>query len=74
LYAAGLRPDISDVYEYVSGLGPGLAKLGHHPGEAFMELLVDACVARRLRDFNPQNLANTINGEARMRFLRASLV
>jgi hypothetical protein len=43
----------------------GLAKLGHHPGEAFMELLVDACVARRLRDFNAQNLANTINGEAR---------
>jgi hypothetical protein len=30
-----------------------------------MELLVDACVARRLSDFNPHGLANTINGEAR---------
>jgi predicted nuclease of predicted toxin-antitoxin system len=38
-----------------------------------MEFLVDACVARRLRDFNPQNLANTINGESR-RFWPASLV
>jgi hypothetical protein len=57
---------VLDVLRALSLLEPGLAKLGHHPGEAFMELLVGACVARRLRDFNPQELANTINGEARM--------
>jgi hypothetical protein len=47
------------------GVVTGFAKLEHDPGEAFMELLVDTCVAGRLRDFNPQNLANTINGESR---------
>jgi hypothetical protein len=41
----------------------GFAKLGHQPGEAFMKLFVDACVATKLRDFDPQGLATTINGE-----------
>jgi hypothetical protein len=30
----------------------------------FMELFVRTCVAMELQGFNPQNLANTINGEA----------
>jgi hypothetical protein len=41
----------------------GLAKLDHHPGHAFLELFVDACAAMRLQGFDPQNLANVINGE-----------
>jgi hypothetical protein len=41
----------------------GLAKLDHHPGDAFLELWVDACMAMRLEGFNPQNLSNVINGE-----------
>jgi hypothetical protein len=42
----------------------GFAKLGHQPGARFMELLVRKCVAMELQGFNPQNFANTINGEA----------
>jgi hypothetical protein len=41
----------------------GLAKLDHHPGRAFLGLFVDACMAMRLRGFDPQNLSNIINGE-----------
>jgi hypothetical protein len=41
----------------------GFAKLGHDPGPAFVELIVDACMASRFRGFNPQDLANVINGE-----------
>jgi hypothetical protein len=41
----------------------GLAKLDHHPGDAFLELFVDACTATRLQGFDPQALANIINGE-----------
>jgi hypothetical protein len=43
----------------------GFAKLGHHPGDAFLELFVDACMATRLQGFNPQNLSNVISGEYR---------
>jgi hypothetical protein len=45
------------------GVATGFAKLEHHPGEAFMKLFVDPCMATELKDFNPQNLANTINGK-----------
>jgi hypothetical protein len=31
-----------------------------------MRLFVNACTASELKDFNPQGLANTINGEAGM--------
>jgi hypothetical protein len=41
----------------------GLAKLEHHPGDACLELFVDACMAMRLQGFDPQNLANVINGK-----------
>jgi hypothetical protein len=41
-----------------------LAKLEHDPGKAFVKLFVDACTATELKGFNPQELANTINGEA----------
>jgi hypothetical protein len=51
-----------------TGLKLGLAKFEHNPGEAFMRLFVDVCAATELKDFNPQNLANTINGEARIAF------
>jgi hypothetical protein len=44
----------------------GLAKLEHDPGEAFMKLFVHVCMATELKVFTPQNLANTINGEAGM--------
>jgi hypothetical protein len=40
----------------------GFAKLDHHPGDAFLELFVDACMATRLQGFDPQALANIING------------
>jgi hypothetical protein len=40
----------------------GLAKLDHHPGDEFLELFVDACMATRLQGFKPQDLANVING------------
>jgi hypothetical protein len=49
----------------------GFAKLEHDPGEAFMRLFVDACMATELKGFTPQGLANTINGEA---YFRLSLV
>jgi hypothetical protein len=41
----------------------GLAKLDHHPGDAFLGLFVDACMATRLEGFDPQNLSNIVNGE-----------
>jgi hypothetical protein len=41
----------------------GFAKLGHQPGARFMELFVRKCVAMELSGFNPQHLANTVNGE-----------
>jgi hypothetical protein len=41
----------------------GFAKLGHDLGPALLEVLVDACLASRFRGFNPQDLANLINGE-----------
>jgi hypothetical protein len=41
----------------------GFAKLEHPPGEAFMRLFVDACMATELKGFNPQHLSNIINGE-----------
>jgi hypothetical protein len=34
------------------------------PAQTFMDLFVRTCVAMELQGFNPQNLANTINGEA----------
>jgi hypothetical protein len=46
------------------GVVTGFAKLEHHPGEAFMRLFVEVCAASELKGFNPQDLANTINGEA----------
>jgi hypothetical protein len=49
-----------------TGFKLGLAKFEHDPGEAFMRLFVDFCAAIELKGFNPQNLANTINGEAGM--------
>jgi hypothetical protein len=41
----------------------GLAKLEHHPGDAFLELFVDVCMAMKLQGFKPQELSNLINGE-----------
>jgi hypothetical protein len=41
----------------------GFAKLEHQPGGAFMKLFVDACTASELKRFEPQGLANIINGE-----------
>jgi hypothetical protein len=41
----------------------GMAKLEYRPRVEFMELLVDECEARGLKSFDPQALANTINGE-----------
>jgi hypothetical protein len=49
-----------------TGSKTGLAKFEHDPGEAFMRLFVDVCAATELKGFNPQELANTINGEAGM--------
>jgi hypothetical protein len=46
--------------------GPtGFAKFEarYKPAKEFAELFVRACVAMELKGFNPQNLANTINGE-----------
>jgi hypothetical protein len=40
----------------------GFAKLDHHPGKAFLELIVKACVTTKLQGFDPQALANVING------------
>jgi hypothetical protein len=48
---------------YVACVGAGFAKLDHNPGKAFLELFVDACVTTKLQGFNPQNLANVVNGE-----------
>jgi hypothetical protein len=45
------------------GVVTGFAKLEHHPGDAFMKLFVDACMATKLKKFDPQALGNTINGE-----------
>jgi hypothetical protein len=42
---------------------PGFAKLGHDPGRGFLDVFVDACLASRLQGFEPQALANVINGE-----------
>jgi hypothetical protein len=51
----------------VSVDGPtGFAKFEarYKPAKQFMELFVSTCVVLELHGFNPQNLANTINGEA----------
>jgi hypothetical protein len=53
----------------------GFAKLGHHPGDAFMELFVGTCMASGLKGFEPQGLANIINGEQKApQACRSSLV
>jgi hypothetical protein len=39
--------------------------MGYYPGDSFMDLFVDVCMERQLREFNPQGLANVINGEHR---------
>jgi hypothetical protein len=47
--------------------GPtGFAKFEtrYKPAQEFIELFVRTCVAMGLKGFDPQNLANTINGEA----------
>jgi hypothetical protein len=41
----------------------GVAKLEYRPRVEFMDLLVDECVARGLKGFDPQALANVFNGE-----------
>jgi hypothetical protein len=41
----------------------GFAKLGYLPGNEFMGLFVRTCTAMQLEGFNPQELANVINGE-----------
>jgi hypothetical protein len=41
----------------------GLAKLEYRPEAEFMRLFVAACFANRFEGFNPQDLANVINGE-----------
>jgi hypothetical protein len=41
----------------------GLGKLEYRPETEFMRLFVAACMASRFVGFNPQNLANVINGE-----------
>jgi hypothetical protein len=41
----------------------GFAKLDHNPGDAFLGLFVDACMATRLQGFKPQELSNVINGK-----------
>jgi hypothetical protein len=43
----------------------GLGKLEYKPEADFMRLFVAACMARRFEGFNPQGLANVINGENR---------
>jgi hypothetical protein len=43
----------------------GLAKLEYRPEAEFMRLFVVACMARHFEGFNPQDLANVINGEYR---------
>jgi hypothetical protein len=35
----------------------------YKPGKEFMELFVRKCVAMELKDFDPQALANIMNGE-----------
>jgi hypothetical protein len=41
----------------------GLAKLEYRPEAEFMRLFVAACTVMRFEGFNPQELANVINGE-----------
>jgi hypothetical protein len=41
----------------------GLAKLEYRPEAEFMRLLVAACIMRHFEGFNPQDLANVINGD-----------
>jgi hypothetical protein len=44
----------------------GLAHLkqhDHHPGNAFLELFVQACRRLQLKGFSEQDMANTIHGE-----------
>jgi hypothetical protein len=51
----------------VDVVGPtGFAKFEarYKPAKEFMELFVRTCVAMKLHGFNPQDLANTVNGEA----------
>jgi hypothetical protein len=49
----------------VACAGAGFAKLDQYPGKALLELFVDACMARKLQGFNPQELSNVISGEYR---------
>jgi hypothetical protein len=48
----------------VALLGPGLAKLGHHPGEAFMRVFIETCMATELKGLNSIDFANIINGSS----------
>jgi hypothetical protein len=42
----------------------GFAKLEYPPGDEFMRLFARACTAMQLEGFEPQHLANVMNGEA----------
>jgi hypothetical protein len=42
----------------------GFAKLEYPPGDEFMGLFVRTCTAMQLEGFDPQDLANVINGAA----------
>jgi hypothetical protein len=54
---------LRDVWVLAPPSVAGLAKLGHDPGPAFLEVFVDACLALKLKTFEAQHLANVINGE-----------
>jgi hypothetical protein len=41
----------------------GFAKLNYRPDEEFMGLFVRTCTAMQLEGFNPQELANLMNGK-----------
>jgi hypothetical protein len=41
----------------------GFAKLEYRPGDEFIGLFVRTCTAMQLEGFDPQALANVMNGE-----------
>jgi hypothetical protein len=53
---------LADVTELTPSAG--FAKLEYRPGDEFMKLFVKTCTAMQLEGFEPQHLANIINGEA----------
>jgi hypothetical protein len=61
--ASGTRCRRHVVLSRVACADAGFAKLDHHPGDAFLELFVDVCMATRLEGFKPQALSTVINGE-----------